>query len=423
MIVPSIDIMNGRAVQLRQGQEFVLDGGDPLERLEQFAVVGDVAVVDLDAALGRGANTELIREMVRRAPCRVGGGIRDLDTANRWLDAGAASIVIGTAASTEFCSRLPRNRVIAAVDTNRGAVVVNGWRTRTPHDPIDRIRELAPTVGGFLLTQVEREGEMGGFDLSLVERAVREAGDARITAAGGIATPEQIAELDSVGADAQIGMALYTERFTLGTAFAALLAKGIDDRLWPTVVCDEAGVSLGLVWSTRESVAQAVDRREGIYWSRSRRDLWRKGATSGATQELLRVDLDCDRDAIRVTVRQHGSGFCHTGTRACWPAPFDLAALERIIAQRRSTSDRGSGTVKLLEDAALLEQKLAEEALELAHTDNARDAVHELADLLYFALVAASRHDASIGAAIGELERRHLRVSRRPMTAQPERTP
>ncbi len=85
MIVPSIDIMNGRAVQLRHGRDFVLDGGDPLERLEEFAVVGEVAVVDLDAALGRGSNEEIIREMVRRAPCRVGGGIRDLDTAAMWL--------------------------------------------------------------------------------------------------------------------------------------------------------------------------------------------------------------------------------------------------------------------------------------------------------------------------------------------------
>src|SRR5438105_10097284 len=102
MIVPSIDIMGGRAVQLRRGKEFVMDGGDPVERLEEFSVAGEVAVVDLDAALGRGSNAVLIRELVRRAPCRVGGGIPDLDTARPWLDAGALQIVIGTAASPEF---------------------------------------------------------------------------------------------------------------------------------------------------------------------------------------------------------------------------------------------------------------------------------------------------------------------------------
>src|SRR2546426_2626627 len=108
MIVPSIDLMQGRAVQLRGGRDFVLDGGDPLARLEEFAVAGEVAVVDLDAALGKGggSNAALIREMVRRAPCRVGGGIRDLDTARAWLDAGAAKIMIGTAASPDFCAAL-----------------------------------------------------------------------------------------------------------------------------------------------------------------------------------------------------------------------------------------------------------------------------------------------------------------------------
>ena len=113
MIVPSIDVMGGRAVQLRRGRELVLDGGDPLERLEQFAVAGEVAVVDLDAALGRGSNAELIRTMLRRGPCRVAGGIRTLDAARAWLDAGAVRVVLGTAASLELCGRLPRERVIA----------------------------------------------------------------------------------------------------------------------------------------------------------------------------------------------------------------------------------------------------------------------------------------------------------------------
>src|SRR2546425_11193323 len=131
MIVPSIDIMGGRAVQLRRGKEFVLDGGDPIERLEEFSIAGEVAVVDMDAALGRGSNAALIRDLVRRAPCRVGGGIRDLDSARRWLDAGAAQIMIGTAATPEFCGALPRERVIAAVDAERGEVVGDGWRAKT----------------------------------------------------------------------------------------------------------------------------------------------------------------------------------------------------------------------------------------------------------------------------------------------------
>src|ERR1700704_3263430 len=142
MIVPSIDVINGRAVQLRRGREFVLDGGDPLARLDEFAVAGEVAVVDLDAALGKGSNAGVIREMVRRTPCRVGGGIRDLDTAREWLDAGAARIMIGTAASPEFCGALPRERVIAAVDAEHGQVVVDGWRAAPGTSVLERIHAL-----------------------------------------------------------------------------------------------------------------------------------------------------------------------------------------------------------------------------------------------------------------------------------------
>jgi len=261
-----------------------------------------------------------LRQMARRAPCRVGGGIRDLATARAWLDAGARKIVIGTAASVEFCAALPRDRVIAAVDAEQGEVVVEGWRRRTGRPVVERVVELAPYVGGFLFTQVEREGALGGIDIGAVKAAVAAAGEARVTAAGGITTVAEIAELDRLGADGQVGMALYTGRIALGEAVGAPLTRGVDGRLWPTVVCDQSGRTLGLCWSTRESLARAVAERRGIYWSRSRDRLWVKGETSGNTQELLRVDLDCDRDALRFTVRQSGAGFCHRGTRACWPA-------------------------------------------------------------------------------------------------------
>src|SRR5207249_5163630 len=117
-----------------------------------------------------------------RAPCRVGGGIRDLETARAWLDAGATKIMIGTAASPEFCGALPRERVIAAVDAERGQVVVEGWRTATGTSVLERIGALAPVAGGFLFTQVENEGVMGGFDFQAVAAAVRAAGQARLTA-------------------------------------------------------------------------------------------------------------------------------------------------------------------------------------------------------------------------------------------------
>lgn len=418
MIVPSIDIRNGRAVQLRRGNELVLDGGDPLEWLEQFSVAGEVAVVDLDAALGTGSNADLIREMVRRAPCRLGGGIRTVKAAMDWLDAGAVKIMVATAASPEFCESLPTERVMAAVDAVERTVVVDGWRSRTGQDVLDRIRTLAPYVGGFLVTQVEWEGGMAGFDRELVRSVVEAAGGRPVTAAGGITTAGEVRWLAHLGADAQVGMALYSGRLGLGEAVAAPLRNGIDGWLWPTVVCDEHGVTLGLVWSTKESVAAAVDTRRGTYWSRSRNELWVKGHTSGATQELLRVAIDCDHDALRFTVRQHGTGFCHRGSRSCWPAAFDLPALERVIRDRCATADASSVTGKLVRDERLLRAKLLEEAAELASAEGPAEAAHELADLLYFGLVALVRSGGSLAEMRDELGRRSLRVRRRAVAAK-----
>jgi len=415
MIVPSIDIMAGRAVQLRRGKEFVLDGGDPIERLEEFSVAGQVAVVDLDAALGRGSNADLIRDLVRRAPCRVGGGIRDVDSARRWLDDGAAQIMIGTAATLEFCGALPRERVIAAVDAERGEVVVDGWRAKTGVPVLERVHALAPVVGGFLFTQVEKEGEMGGFDCAAVEAVVRAAVGSRVTAAGGITAAGEVAELDRIGADAQVGMALYAGRLSLGDAVAAPLAKPLPGEVWPTVVCDEAGRTLGLVWSTRESLARAVVERRGIYWSRSRQALWVKGETSGNSQQLLRVDLDCDRDALRFTVRQAGAGFCHLNRRSCWHSEFDLPDLERALADRMARPVAGSGTAQLLAEPTLLAAKLREEADELARADSSEDVVRETADVFYMALVALARGGGTLADVRAELARRHGAVSRRPM--------
>ena len=418
MIVPSIDLMNGRAVQLRHGREFVLDGGDPLARLDEFALAGEVAVVDLDAALGQGSNAPLMRAMVRRAPCRVGGGIRSLDAARAWLDAGARKVVLGTAASPELCGQLPRDRVIAAVDAQRGEVVVDGWRTKTGAKVHERIAQLAPCVGGFLFTQVEHEGTMAGYDLAAVRDAVQAAGPARVTAAGGITTAAEVAALDAAQADAQVGMALYTGRLALGEAVAAPLTKPLPGGVWPTVVCDELGRTLGLVWSTRESLTRAVAERRGIYWSRSRQAVWVKGETSGNTQQLLRVELDCDRDALRFTVRQQGVGFCHLERPSCWSEAFDLGVLESVIRSRRDEPVPESGTARLLADGALLGAKLREEAGELAAATSAPEAVHETADLFYMGLVALVRSGASLADVLGELERRHGAVSRRPMVAK-----
>ncbi len=414
MIVPSIDIVAGRAVQLVGGETLAIEAGDPFPILERFSRVGEVAVIDIDAARGEGSNAPLIEEMASLARVRVGGGIRDVDTALSWLDAGAERIIVGTAASPEFLNALPRERVIVALDARESRVVTHGWRVDAGLDLLEGIRELRDLCGGFLVTFVEMEGRMGGTDMGLARAVVEAAGDTRVTVAGGVTTAEEIDALDRIGADAQVGMALYSGTLDLADAFAAPLASDRPDGLWPTVVVDEGGAALGLAWSSRESLRQAIDTGRGVYQSRSR-GLWVKGETSGASQELLTVSADCDRDSLRFVVRQHGTGFCHLHTRTCWGEDTGIGRLARRLADIVADPPPGSHTARLAGDPDLLAAKLIEEAGELAAATDPDDVAGEAADLIYFALAKAAASGVRLADIEAVLDRRAKRVRRRPM--------
>ncbi|MFT5287447.1 MAG: phosphoribosyl-ATP pyrophosphohydrolase/phosphoribosyl-AMP cyclohydrolase [Planctomycetota bacterium] len=416
MIIPSIDLRAGQAVQLIGGETPCLEAGDPVVIAEEFRLAGEIAVVDLDAALGEGDNREVIVKLCKVARCRVGGGIRDYDAARFYLDAGATGLVLGTAAEPELLSRLPKERVVVALDAKHGEVVVEGWRKGTGRDVIGRIKELKPYCNGFLVTFVEREGRMGGTDLERARAIVEAAAPLRVTIAGGVTTAEEIAELDAIGADAQVGMALYTGHMKLGDAIAAPLVSDRPDGLWPTVIADEHGVALGLAYSNAASLLEAVSSRTGVYHSR-KRGLWRKGETSGATQELLAVDLDCDRDALRFTVRQSGA-FCHLSTRSCWGEDIGIARLARRLNERMIDAPEGSYTARLINDPELLSSKILEEARELVDAQSPDDIAHETADVIYFALVKAVREGVRLEDIEKVLDLRERIVTRRPGDAK-----
>lgn len=418
MIVPSIDLERGRVVQLVGGEAPALELGDPEPFLRTFGLVGEVAVVDLDAAKGEGDNRDVIRRLCAQGRVRVGGGIRDLETAQAWLDAGATSIVLGTAATPELLRQLPPERVVVALDTKGGEVVTHGWRVGTGQDVRTRLEELRGLCGGFLVTFVDREGRLEGTDLEAAREIVEAAGSARVTIAGGITTAEEVAALDALGAEAQVGMALYTGRLGLAEAFLAPSCSDRPDGLLPTVVTDPEGVALGLVYSSAESVERALAERAGVYHSR-RRGVWRKGASSGATQELLRVELDCDRDALRFTVRQQGSGFCHEGTTTCFGDARGFAGVRRHLERTLAEAAPESNTVRLVQRPELLGAKVLEEALELVEARTAAEVEHEAADLIYFLLCRLLASGTSWEAVVDVLDARRRRVSRRPCEAKP----
>ena len=419
MIIPSIDLQDGQAVQLIGGEKKALEAGDPRPILKRFALAGEVAVIDLDAALGRGSNAELIAELVGTANCRVGGGIRDVEAARAWLDAGAARVILGTAARPDVLRELPSERVQVALDARHGEVVVEGWKKGTGVGVEQRLDELRGLAGSYLITFVEREGRLGGVDLERVAQLVAAAAPARVTVAGGVTTLEEVAAIDALGADCQVGMALYTGRMGLADAIAAPLKSDRADGLWPTVVTDESGLALGLAWSDLESLRAAVESGKGAYHSR-RRGLWIKGETSGATQQLLAIDLDCDRDALRFRVRQGPPGFCHRNTWTCWGEDSGVTHLARLVRERLREAPEGSYTARLLADPELLRAKLREEAGELAQAEGVENVVWETADVLYFALVALARGGGDWAAVERELDRRARKLTRRAGDAKPD---
>lgn len=412
MIIPSIDLMGGQAVQLVGGEAMAIEAGDPLPIAERFAVAGPLAVIDLDAAMKQGSNRGLIETLVARFDCHVGGGIRDVETALFWLDAGARRIILGTMAKPEILSQLPKDRLIAALDAKHGEVVVEGWKEATGRGILERVAELKDLVDGFLVTFVEREGRMGGTDMALARTIVAAAAPARVIIAGGVTTAAEVAELDAMGADCQVGMALYSGRLDLGEAVAAPLTSDRPDGLIPTVVADERGVALGLVYSSRESIKAAVAERRGIYQSRSR-GLWRKGESSGAVQELLKVTPDCDRDAVRFTVRQTGVGFCHLETMTCFGEDGGLGRLAWRLAARRKDAPEGSYTARLFADRERLAAKITEEAAELNEAAARDEVVWEAADLLYFTLTRLAAEGIDLAEVERHLDRRERRVRRR----------
>ncbi|RVD86869.1 uncharacterized protein DFL_005122 [Arthrobotrys flagrans] len=194
--------------------------------------------------------------------------------------------------------------------------------------------------------------------------------------------------------------------------YAKALKSDRPDGLFTTLVVDEQGVALGLVYSSQESISESLRTGSGVYQSRQR-GLWYKGATSGAIQELIRIDMDCDADCLRFTVKQKGKGFCHLDTRTCFGSSTGLGALQATLQSRFKSAPEGSYTARLFNDPALLRAKIMEEADELCDAKTKEDVAWEAADLIYFALTKCVSAGVSIADIEKNLDAKSLKVVRR----------
>jgi len=224
MLIPSIDLQNGHVVQLVQGERLAIEAPDPEPWIERFSRFPRVQLIDLDAARGRGDNSEMVSVICRRLPCRVGGGIRSIERAQAVLTGGAHAVIassalfrdgqVDVAFARSLADAIGAERVIAAVDSRGGFVAIHGWKTILPITAVEAVRALEPYCSEFLYTHVDKEGMMQGTDMDAI-MAVRAATTRRLTAAGGITTWEEIDTLDASGIDAVVGMAVYTGQLPL----------------------------------------------------------------------------------------------------------------------------------------------------------------------------------------------------------------
>jgi phosphoribosylformimino-5-aminoimidazole carboxamide ribotide isomerase len=219
MLIPSIDLKGGAVVQLVQGEKLAIRDDDVFRWVRRFEKFPKVQVIDLDAAMGAGDNLALVRQIASALSCRVGGGIRTADRARDLLKAGAQQVIVGSSLfrdgrpDLDFARSLSesvgRERLIAAVDSRGGHVVIHGWKTTLPLTAVEAVKALEPFCDEFLYTHVDTEGLMGGTNLDAIG-AVRRATTRRVTAAGGVTTQQEIDALDALGVDAVVGMAIYT---------------------------------------------------------------------------------------------------------------------------------------------------------------------------------------------------------------------
>lgn len=430
MVISSIDMKDGHVVQLKNGKDLMLQRDDADNLISEFNKYGEVAIIDLDQALrntdekGNTKNTELLKHLLRLGNVRVGGGIRDVKKARELISLGAEKVIIGSAAwksnpkegesvlneefLEELCNAVGKQRVIISVDSINGKIAVRGWTEALNIPLIEGAKQAEKYCSELLFTCVEKEGCMQGTDMEAC-RELRKAVSCRVVAAGGVNSLEEIRELEKLGCDVQLGMALYTKKVSLKDAFINCLDFEKVNGLIPVIAQSAAGEVLMLGYADKEAFEKSFESGKLTFFSRTRNKLWTKGETSGHFLELVKMRADCDRDTVLATVLPHG-GVCHTGSYTCFTSEADPKSnLERLystIAERFANPRPGSYTATL--DAKRVREKVMEEAEELTDEAETReDVIWEAADLIYFVSVLMYKEGVTWKDVYDELDKRH----------------
>ena len=428
MVISSIDLKDGHVVQLKNGKELVLQRDDAESLIRHFNMFGEVAIIDLDAALGNvdakgnTINTSLLKSLLRKGNVRTGGGVRSVKRARELISLGAEKVIIGSCAwksnpksgesvineefLNEVANAIGKERIIISVDSLNGKIAVKGWTETVDISLVEGAKEAEKYCSELLFTCVEKEGCMQGTNMDYVKE-LRKAVKCRVVVAGGVSSVEEIAELEKLHCDVQLGMALYTNKVSLEDAFIACLDFE-KVPLIPVIAQSYNGEVLMQGYANKEAFLTSFKSNKLTFWSRSQNKIWTKGETSGNFLDILKFRVDCDRDTVLATVIPNGPT-CHTGSWTCFTSdPQEKSSMGRlynIIADRFANPKPGSYTATL--NAQRVREKIEEEAEELCEADGKDEVIWEAADLLYFVNVLMYKEGVTWKDVYDELDKRH----------------
>ncbi|KAJ3036224.1 trifunctional histidinol dehydrogenase [Rhizophlyctis rosea] len=381
-----------------------------LEVLASYGLIGDVLIAPKDLSP---QNISSLTN-VALAWVQLPEETTSIDTAVAILDAGASKIVLSLAHVSSYpptdaasiFQQLPADRLVLSLPSAPRAEVstlvtlyspfVSALILNTPTDDTASLTDLAKTANGVQLilttTTAPTTTQITTFHKSHIDLLVPTTF---------LSIGKQEGKLD------------------IAEAYAASLKTDRPDGLFPTLVVDEQHVALGLCYSSTESISESIRTKTGVYQSRER-GLWYKGATSGATQQLVGISADCDGDTLRFVVVQKDPGFCHLNTRTCFGKDSGITALAATLQSRKASAPAGSYTSRLFNDPALLRSKIMEEAEELCDATTKEDVAWECADLIYFALTKCTAAGVTLADIEKNLNKKAKKITRRKGDAKPK---
>ena len=427
--IPTLDISKGQAVLVTNGKVTKIIG-DPMKKAEFLSIHKHFQLIDIDRAMGTGDNRELIKQIVKKYPCYVGGGIRTIEDAREFLNTSARRVIISTAMNIELLKQIPKERLILAFDIDEKFHVYTKGRKELIENKtmFDYIEEFKDYVEVVTITFHNTEGTCKGLPFDQVKQIYDKykSTNIKLIMAGGIKTiDEDIYKLFLNKITPQFGAALWEGHFTLGDVYKKLLEVDMKDKcpktdngqlLIPTIIQSDTGSVLSCVFSTPESLKLSVDTRRATFYSRERNKIWVKGETSGNFHEVKQVHINCDNTAIRMVVS--GDKFCHKNTESCFghidPARGSLKSMQKIMLAKleEKSSDKESFTLNMLNNEHKIISKIMEESQELVCAKGQDEISHESADLIYFVLLYLLKNKLDISNVEDELIKRRFTVTK-----------